>query len=266
MSISQNIPKVEVLFSTLNDGINEIDLSFVNEDFNALIVHQVTNTQSGYNYDSYLSPHVRVIVSNDKGLSKSRNLAIKYAQGEISIIADDDIRHSELGLKKIYNIFKENEVAICIFMLHNPNGELFRDYSRLNAGILRNTRFSACSSELAVRTELLKNSTFDEAFGLGSHYPGFEETILLDEWKKSSHKFYFLNEPIAMHDDFEHTGSRKGKMYFFAYGAFLARTNKNLLLELFRVCFGEILRNKSTNGFWTIFSSVLSGYFSYKRG
>ena len=65
------------------------------EDYRILIINQTTKDNL---LESELT-NVRVINSFEKGLSKSRNLAIRNAMGDICLIADDDITYKK-GFKK----------------------------------------------------------------------------------------------------------------------------------------------------------------------
>src|SRR5690554_346804 len=64
---------------------------------------------------------IRMITTKERGLSKSRNMAIKYAQGDVCLICDDDeLLHKDYE-EKILTEFKKNVNAdIIAFALNYP--------------------------------------------------------------------------------------------------------------------------------------------------
>ena len=107
--VLKNSPKLEILMSTMNKtSLSFLEPIFPNhnlEDLNILVVNQ---TQVGKELNSDLE-NIRVFNSYEKGLSKSRNLAIQNALGEICLIADDDTEYlpdfaSEFTLKSIAHL------------------------------------------------------------------------------------------------------------------------------------------------------------------
>ncbi|MEM9687793.1 MAG: glycosyltransferase, partial [Bacteroidota bacterium] len=97
----------EILIATMN----RTDLSFLSSMFKEvhydayliLIINQTTK-------DRLLeSPHknIRVINSFEKGLSKSRNLALKHAIGDVCLIADDDVCFTSDFQQRIIEAYTE---------------------------------------------------------------------------------------------------------------------------------------------------------------
>ena len=91
----------EVLIATMNRTslyfLNPMFANNVLENYSILIVNQShENTQLFSN-----QPNIRVINSSDKGISNSRNLAVKNAFGKIVLFADDDVVYQENFQKTI---------------------------------------------------------------------------------------------------------------------------------------------------------------------
>ena len=105
---------LEILLSTMNRS----NLSFLKKmfpkgdykDHQILIINQTTENNQLH---SKLN-NIRVINSFEKGVSKSRNLAIKNAKGNICLIADDDVEYEKGFDKIIESAYKEYEDANCI--------------------------------------------------------------------------------------------------------------------------------------------------------
>ena len=74
-------------------------------------------------------PSIRVINSFEKGLSKSRNLALKNAIGKIVLIADDDVVYKkDFDTKIVQAHNRYNNKAAISFCIEKPNGLLYKKY------------------------------------------------------------------------------------------------------------------------------------------
>src|SRR5690606_35260045 len=59
-----------------------------------------------------------------RGLSKSRNIAIQHAVGDIGIFADDDVRYKPEYFHQIEKAFKKHpELAVAAFRIKTGEGE-----------------------------------------------------------------------------------------------------------------------------------------------
>ena len=122
---------IEILISTQNRD----SLSFLENIFpchqlttlNILIVNQTSENcllQSDYQ-------NIRVINSFEKGLSKSRNLALQNASKKIGIIADDDIIFKKNFQDIVIQGFiKFSKSAVIRFMYEKTVGNLANSYPK----------------------------------------------------------------------------------------------------------------------------------------
>ena len=79
---------IEILISTMNQKDDSL-INKMNLHCNSLIINQCS-------YDSVKKKDaIRIINTTERGLSKSRNMAIENSIGDICIIADDDLVYSE---------------------------------------------------------------------------------------------------------------------------------------------------------------------------
>ena len=132
------ITDIEILISTKNrDSLDFLMDMFPFKhfsNFNLLIINQSESEILVSEYDS-----VRVINSNERGLSKSRNLALDNAIGKILVIADDDIVYQEGFTSKIMNAYnKFPQATVIIFSVINSNRDLIKKYpssSKVNLNI-----------------------------------------------------------------------------------------------------------------------------------
>lgn len=254
--------KVEVIVSTLDDGINSIDLGFVSNDYALLIIHQISEFKD-YNYSRFLNSNIRVVVSKELGLSKSRNLAIKYAEGQVILLSDDDIIYEAENLEKINQCFNHGYDLIT-FKVVNKDNQPFRNYPNIdkNKNLLS---YCFCSCEMAFKTSFIRNFNYDDDFGLGAKYPAFEELILIhDIFSSGKGSFYFYDEYLAMHFDDDHTGLNVTDRYCRAYGAFLKRTRNSLFfIKIFKFSLGSFFRTCDPIKSLKIIYHSFSGYFRY---
>lgn len=175
---------LEVLISTMNrNSMNFIYKMFEKTElskFNVLIINQT-------NKDNKLSsklPNVRVINSFEKGLSKSRNLALKNAKSKYVVIADDDLVYEKEFYKSILEAFEQNkDAAIITFEAYDDNGFPMRKYPDQSQLHNFETISKVSSREIVINLEVLKKNDikFNENFGLGSLFETGEEQLFAQE-------------------------------------------------------------------------------------
>lgn len=174
---------VEILLSTMNrDSLDFLKPMFPFgdfSDFHILIINQTTERKmlaSPYN-------NVRVINSLEKGLAKSRNLALKYAEGAFGLIADDDVVFQPGFINEITDachVLPKN--GIWVFRATDSNGNLYKKYPDGTVkGLSQLQQLSVMSIEMVVNIAAIKkqNISFDERFGLGSTFIMGEEAIFV---------------------------------------------------------------------------------------
>ncbi len=193
---------LEILVSTINrDSLEFLEVMFQNNtlsDYQILVINQTTEDRTLVSKQ----PKIRVINSFEIGLSKSRNLALEHAIGEIVLIADDDIVYVENFQKTILSAFDSCENAALIsFQILNTVGDLYRNYftkSRLYS--LRSVE-NIMSVEIALNRKLILGYSifFDTNFGLGSKFETAEEYIFSREVITKGLKAYFYKQSIASH-------------------------------------------------------------------
>lgn len=193
---------LEILVSTQN----QTDFLFLErmfpfapfQQFNILIVNQTTSVlrlDSGF-------PTVRVINSTEKGLSKSRNLALKNAVGKIVLIADDDVVYKAGFDAKIVEAFNKSPNASVIhFQTETTEKKLFWNYPEYSKNLKVNYLTKVLSIEIAVKTAEVKNSDlrFDELFGLGAQFEDSESFFFLRDAFHTKKEVLFYPETIVIH-------------------------------------------------------------------
>lgn len=179
-------PRLTVLFSTIDDRIKQLlqkELPIIPE-VRYLVVWQRTKPTDSLEHlveDSTKKQPMDVIRLEGKGISRSRNAAIKALQTEFAIFSDDDVEYTEEQLKMVIQAFDEQSFAdILLFQMSDYEGHLMKNYPSFPYDY-RNTpkRTFVSSCEIAFR-KTAAIPFFDERFGLGSDYltVGEEEVFI----------------------------------------------------------------------------------------
>jgi glycosyltransferase involved in cell wall biosynthesis len=146
-------------------------------NFNILIINQSKENVLISDFEN-----VRVINVNEKGLSKSRNLAIINASKKICLIADDDVVYFPNFQNQIIAAFNQSPEASIITFNHQREGlDTSHNSSRITFSHSPKSIWNVCSIEIAFQIKDIKENTiyFDENFGLGSNFETAEEYLFL---------------------------------------------------------------------------------------
>jgi glycosyltransferase involved in cell wall biosynthesis len=214
-------------------------------EFNILIINQTT--EDNIAQSDYAS--VRVINVFDKGLSKSRNLALDNALGKLCVITDDDVVFKTDFCNHITTAFNENNAAALIsFRVEKAEGVLYKKYPlhRLTT-TKQSNRLNIMSIEMVIDREKVQNANlkFNEHFGLGAQFCMGEEAIFLHDAKKLGLGLVMEPQVIAMHSA-QDTHERIGvwDKYFVQGALFTALLNDKYYLLVISKLAHEIRRNK----------------------
>ncbi|NBG89625.1 glycosyltransferase family A protein [Isachenkonia alkalipeptolytica] len=247
--------KLEVLISTMHQS--DISLAEnMNIKSDAIIINQCD--KDDYYEKETDSGCIRMISVNDRGLSKSRNLAINNSDSDICVIADDDLKYHDGYKDIILKAYKKYPDAdIIAFDVPSTNKE--RPTSSLKEGrvdFLHSMKIASFQITFKRKSIVDNNIRFNELFGAGSKYTCGEENILLTEAVKKGLKIYFVNEDSAIVDHNESTWFNgfderlfrtKGAMFYemnnkLAYLLILQFAIRKYYLYKNEMKFGEALR------------------------
>lgn len=230
---TENRNNLEFLFKMFpNDLWKNISILIVNQTKKENLVSQFQN--------------VRVINSSEKGLSKSRNLALKNAQGKLLLIADDDLVYHDDFVVNIVTGFNELVTDFVCFQ-YVENGKIIKKYPQKSQKKLSIIQLlHIISFEVAFKKDVLdKNQIyFDKRFGINApFFMGEENTFLLDYYKKGC-SFGFYPKIIVSHNQPTTNDKLSENQRYFSAGAFF-------------------YRNFPRNNFYWIFSKL---FFDLKQG
>jgi hypothetical protein len=223
---------VEILLSTMNrQSLDFLEPMFPFahfSEFNILIINQ---TKEG----SILSsdyPAVRVINSFERGLSRSRNLAVVSAKCKIGLIADDDLVFVEGFDEKIAQGFNRFPTSAAVkFITTTFEGIPFRKYPEVpvaKLGALQ--RLNSTSWEIALNIDIVRRSgiKFDTNFGLGTDLPLGEEPVLLNDLHKAGYQLSHEPEIIVTHKAYKDSDNIPLDLNYKTRGAYLTRIFWNM--------------------------------------
>lgn len=194
---------IEVLIATMHrTSLAFIEKMFPYDELKNLSLLIVNQTKPGNECISNFE-NIRVINSYDKGLSKSRNIAIKNALGDICLIADDDVVYIEGFEEIVKNAYRSRANASIIrFKIETFTGETYKKYPETSNQLLSRKSIKPTSSiEITFKRKdiINKNIEFNTLFGLGSYFTAGEEYLFLKDTLKQDLIIYFENQSIVKH-------------------------------------------------------------------
>ncbi len=187
---------LEVLVSCMyQDDCGIVQRSGITSD--VLIINQC-NKDEYVQFVGRNGQNIRMISTSERGLSKSRNLALKNAKGDICLFCDDDEQLTPTYSKVIETAFSDNPHADLIaFWVDIPSkrGKEIKKVKRLNyLDVLKTS-----SVQIAFRREsILKNEIFfDELMGSGTGNGGGEEVKFLINCLQKKLRILYLPQLIG---------------------------------------------------------------------
>lgn len=160
--------------------------------------------------------------SSTRGLSVSRNIALKNATADIVLLCDDDEELVDEYSDVILSAFDVHPDAdVIAFQVEGIERE-FKKYSPDAKKLNYLSSLSVSSVEIALKREsvLKKNLCFQEEFGTGAKYKMGEENIFLYDCLKAGLALYYEPQCIAkLHMDDSSWFSGFNQKYFFDRGA-----------------------------------------------
>lgn len=196
-------------------------------NFNILIINQSDSSVLTSTFDT-----IRVVNTNEKGLSKSRNMAINNARKKICLIADDDVVYFPNFENGIITAFNQNpNMSIFTFNHQRIGLNKPQNCSRKTYKHTKKSIWEVCSIEIAFQLSDIKknNLLFDEYFGIGSFFETAEEFLFLRnaiqlEVNAAFYPFLIVSHPLYV------SGEKQGDdKLLFARAALFYKTKANFV-------------------------------------
>lgn len=214
--MAQSVP-FEILVATMfRSDFHFLEAMFPSgtyENYHLLIINQ-TDPERTLHSDH---KHIRVINTEERGLSRSRNMALDHAIGAICLIADDDVRYvgdvEEIIVSAFAKAKKEphNPPTIITFQMTDSEGALYKTYPNIKKHSVASL-LGVSSVEIAFdRAKVLASQVrFDTNFGLGATFQTAEEYIFLREVFAKGYLCLFHDDIILSHPQLS-SGQFSGK-------------------------------------------------------
>lgn len=170
---------------------------------------------------------VRMISTKERGLSKSRNMALENAKGDICLLCDDDVIYVNDYVRivtKAFQCIPNADVIVFNINRHNAN---VRSQEKIFGSIKRIPFYKTYGSvHIAFKkTSITENRLrFNELFGTGSGlYDMAEDSLFFRDIHRKKLKAY-LYPAILADVSFEESSWFHGynQKYFYDVGAFLS--------------------------------------------
>jgi glycosyltransferase involved in cell wall biosynthesis len=217
---------LEILIATMDRE----DLSFLEAMFNCPVDQieasvMVVNQSKSHQLVSHFE-NITVINDVNKGLSRSRNLALEHSSRKLLWILDDDCKVLPDSCEKIVAAHNKNDEDIITFKTQCvEDGSEFWEYPKqsqlLNATVVRNV----LSPEITLKKTafVATGLKYNERFGLGAQFQDSENYVFLSDAIDSGLKVRFAPEFIVKHPSTTSSDEADSDRVIYARGALAAR-------------------------------------------
>jgi Glycosyl transferase family 2. len=210
----------------------------------------------------------KMITTNLRGVGKNRNMALIYAESEICLLSDDDVKYNDNYQEIICSAFKKLPNADCIIFNLSTNSSERQQY--VNKKIKKCnifTRMPYGAVRIAFKLESIKktNIWFSTLFGGGCIFPSGEDSIFIKNILKNKLNVYkhtdFIGE-IDMNVSSWYDGMNE--KYYYGKGAFYSNLYKRSYFIWF-IYISIMTRNKSKISFKQRLIWLKNGRNGYKK-
>lgn len=209
---------VQLLISTMHQSDHSL-LDRMNVDSDAVVINQC-NREGRENFD-YNGHKILWIDTTERGLSKSRNMAIRNATADICLLSDDDMEYRSGYVNTVTTAFSRINADIMRFQVCGIEKK-FKDYpaDEQKIGYLKTMKMSSVEISFKRESFAKKNILFDELVGAGTEFLMGEESAMLVSCLKKGLDIFYVPEVIAdLHIGTSTWFSGYNEKYFIGRGA-----------------------------------------------
>lgn len=250
----------EVLMSVMHQ--TNFDIAHkTNIKSNLLIINQCD--KNDYNEIEVNGKKWRMISTTDRGLAKSRNMAMENALGEICLFCDDDEVLEDDCENTILQAYHQlSDAGSIVFNVQRIGYKMKKKYYSITR-IRKAPFYRGYSSQmLTIKLSEIKNTgiKMNEKFGSGTEWGGGEETLFEKQIRNKGIIIYEYPQKIA--DIHYENGSQwfegYDEKYFYNLGAYSYYTSNgrfsilNYLMALY-ICFYKLRRENTLNPFQKLY-------------
>lgn len=180
--------KLEVLISCMRQkDMSLAEQSHIQSDL--LLINQCDRNYSEERKEG--TNLIRMISTTERGLSRSRNMALKNATGDICLICDDDEILDENYQEKILNAFEQYQEADLLVFVVSCEKKEYRDYA-FKINFFNSLKVASWQIAFRRQSVLTKSIRFDESVGSGVSAAGGEENIFLHDCLRKGLQIWFV--------------------------------------------------------------------------
>lgn len=210
--------------------------------------------------------HAKFINTTERGLSRSRNMAIRNAWGDVCLICDDDESMADDCEEKILNAYNEiQEAGVITFALKRYDCAMSYPLKKMKLGlkeILKTSSQQVTFSRMKVNAASI---VFDEKMGSGTGNGGGEENRFLLDCRKAGFKMFYYPYIIATINKGESKWFKRYNEKFFRDRGWTSRRILGTVRGLLFIIYNSVRHRKSfiKDGvpFCVIFKNMLIGFF-----
>ena len=264
--------KLTLCFSTMGDRLENLIPLLANlESEKVTILVVVQKWQSSHRQLTHSCPQAKFIWSDETGLSRSRNLAIKNTDSEFIWLLDDDVIIEPQELRDLLAFLSEQGGKADIYRVRvgcseNRQG-LYKQYTEQQR-VSRLDLLRMNSIELVVNRRFIadKQLSFNPGIGLGTRFPGSEEIHFLLDAFDAGARIKMLHKVFVYHSCLE-GGRRKAESdaIMEIRGATASRFGVLGAALLLRWIARYFIRDKRTSVITSLLKGYLKGYKAYSH-
>ena len=212
--------------------------------------------------------HVKFISTTERGLSRSRNMAIRNAWGDICQICDDDEEIADDAEEIIIRAYEENPYAgLIAFSLRRNDCHITYPERKGTLGFKQILKTSSLQLTFSLRMLEQYGIRFDEKMGSGTGNGGGEENKFMLDWRKTGVEMLYYPDVIATVNPGESQWFRGYDACYFQNLGWTERRLLGNLLGIIYIFYWPIFRRKQykdtcTLSLFQILKYSLQGYFS----
>lgn len=260
--------KIETLVATM-DRTNFEFIEDLNLRTNSVIINQ--RTEDDYNEFNLNGNTHRVFSTSEKGLSKSRNMALNNSAADICVIADDDMTYHDNYanvIEKAYLDYPEADIiAFQVKRYGNPKREKTFRKEKNWENYLSTMKISSVEITFRRNSIIDNNILFNENIGAGTGFPNGEESTFLYAALKNGLKILYLPIEIGIVDISDsswHNGYDDN--HFKAIGArYYNMTNKFYGFLILQFALRKYSEYKEESSMWEAIKKMYNGKVEYKK-
>lgn len=197
---------VNILVCTIDAGIERVEKVLLKprQDLKYIISHQVTDERFRKIPDALKRSDVVVGQIEGRGLSRNRNNAFYMADGDVAMLADDDVHYREEYVNNVIKAFEADpDLGVACFKIATPGGDPeFKNYTDQPYLLNDQSNHYISTLEISYRINLIRDKgiVFDERFGLGSGLNSFgEEAVFIHDCIRAGIKVMYIPEYVVEH-------------------------------------------------------------------